>query len=92
MLDKELLKEFKGRMHIFHDSEDENLSVMLKASIMAVKSMVGSDDVTRPDVKELVIERSRYAYNDSLEYFEDNFKSRILGVGFDVLSEGEADE
>lgn len=89
MIDETVLKSFKGRMHIFHDSEDDNLKEILEASLSAIKSMTGSGDVTRPDIKELVIERSRYVYTDSVEFFEDNFQSRILSVGFDVMSEGD---
>lgn len=77
-----LLKEFKDRMHIFHDSEDDNLKRMLKASQNAITRMTGVNDMNNEEYKELILERSRYAYNDSLEFFEENFISQILGVSF----------
>lgn len=80
----ELLKEFKARMKIFHDIEDEELKRSLEASKQAIKRMVGSDNIEIPSIKELVLERSRYAYNDSLEYFEENFQSTLIGVGLEV--------
>ena len=45
----------------------------MESSVSAVKNLVGSDDLTDPAIRELVIERSRYVYNDSLEFFYDNF-------------------
>ena len=77
-----LLEEFKNRMHIFHDSEDDNLKRMLKASQSAITRMTGVSDMDNEEYKELILERSRYAYNDSLEFFEENFISQILGVSF----------
>lgn len=68
-----LLKLFKQRMRIGYDTDDENLKAILESSVSAVKNLVGSDDLTDPAIRELVIERSRYVYNDSLEFFYDNF-------------------
>lgn len=79
----QLLESFKRRMKIFHDTQDDELIDSLTASKAAIKSMTGTDDITKPEVKELVIERSRYAYNDTLEYFEDNFQSTLIRVAFD---------
>jgi len=79
-----LLKEFKSRMHIFHNSEDDNLKRILNSSGESIKRVTGATDIDTPELEELVLERSRYAYNDSLEYFEDNFLSSLLGVSFAV--------
>lgn len=68
-----LLKLFKQRMRIGYDTDDENLKAILESSVSAIKNLVGSDDLTDPAIRELVIERSRYVYNDSLEFFYDNF-------------------
>lgn len=84
-----LLDEFKSRNHIFHDSEDESLNNILVKSQQAIKRMTGTDDLTNIQVAELVLERSRYVYNDALEYFEDNFQSMILGVSFDAQPKDE---
>lgn len=90
-MDKILLIEFKKRMKIFHSVEDEELERSLNASKMAIKRMTGSDDINNHSIKELVLERSRYAYNDSLEFFEDNFQSMILGVSLEVFLDEESE-
>lgn len=88
----ELLKEFKDKMNIFHTGEDDKLNDLLSYSIVYVKSTCvdfSLDKVTDLDKRaiELVLERSRYAYNDSLEYFETNFRSEIFALGVDMAGE-----
>lgn len=68
-----LLQLFKQRMRISYDTDDENLKAILESSVSAIEKLTGSDDLTDPAIRELVIERSRYVYNDSLEFFYDNF-------------------
>jgi hypothetical protein len=89
----DLLKEFKDRMHITHN-EDDNLKQLLSFSIVAIKSSCGSFDIegsTDIDLraKELVFERTRYVYNDALEYFTENFLSEINSLGLDIALEEE---
>lgn len=87
-----LLDEFKARNHIFHDSENDNLNDILSKSRVAIKRLVGSDDLTKPQIAELVLERSRYVYNDALEYFNDNFQSELIGVSLDNYSPESGDD
>lgn len=77
-----LLKDLKNRLKIFHDTEDDELQRILKASESSIQVMTGASDMTEPILEELIIERSRYAYNDSLEYFDDNFQSQIMLASF----------
>lgn len=82
-------------MHIYHDGEDDNLKKLLSFSIAFVESRCGEFDVESDktvDIQatELVLERARYAYNDALEYFEDNFLSEILSLI--IESAGDDDE
>jgi hypothetical protein len=73
----ETLKEFKERMHL-GDDEDENLERILSASIVSLKKTCGDYNILLDeDFKELVFERSRYVYNDALEYFSQNFITEI---------------
>lgn len=73
----EVLSEFKERMHL-GDHEDENLRSILSASNTDLKRICGAYDINKDEVfKELVFERSRYFYNDSLEYFHTNFLTQI---------------
>ena len=77
----EILIEFKERMRL-GDDEDKNLKRILLASLQALKKICGDYDIqTDETFKELVFERSRYAYNDSLEYFNENFLSMINSFG-----------
>lgn len=82
-----LLADFKSRMRIFHKSEDSNLKNILESSKVAIKRWCGSDDVSQPDIRELVLERSRYVYNDSLEFFNENFLSELMAVSLSHYSE-----
>lgn len=94
MVTPELLTEFKERMHISHN-EDNNLKQLLSFSISYIRSKCGDFDIegdsdTDIQAKELVFERTRYAYNDAVEYFEDNFLSEINSLSLDIaLKEGE---
>jgi hypothetical protein len=87
----EILNEFKERMHL-GDHEDENLRRILSASEKALKKACGDYDINDDeDFKELVFERSRYVYNDALEYFNDNFLSQINTLGLNKALEEDAD-
>lgn len=91
-----ILKEFKDRMHL-DDGEDDNLLRILKASNDDLTSICGAYDIaTNERFKELVFERSRYAYNDALEYFYTNFLTQINNLNLDnalktIVVEGDAD-
>ena len=76
MITPEIVDEFKERMHL-GDYEDDNLKRILQASYAALKDVCGDYDLNDTEFKELVFERSRYVYNDALEYFEENFLTRI---------------
>lgn len=94
---QELIEEFKLRMKL-SDDEDGNLERILKSSIEDLLDKCGEYDVhTSERFKELVFERSRYAYNDALEYFNTNFNSQILSLNISFATstastvEGEGD-
>ena len=88
----EILEQFKERMRLT-DREDGNLLRILQASELDLQGKIGKLDASDHDrFRELVFERSRYVYNDSLEYFEENFQSIINGLALEVaLEEGEVD-
>lgn len=69
-------------MHISHSSEDDSLKEILEESKLYIKSKTGLDE-TDKRAKALIFSRARYVYNDSLEFFEDNFLSEILGLSFE---------
>lgn len=77
VISSDVLKQFKDRMHL-GDYEDENLERILSASFAELTRVCGDYDINTDEAfKELVFERSRYAYNDALEYFNTNFLSQI---------------
>lgn len=79
----EILQEFKDRMHL-GDHEDDNLRRILSASNSELKRVCGGYDINIDEAfKELVFERSRYVYNDSLEYFNLNFLSQINSLSIE---------
>lgn len=97
MVTPNLLQTFKERMHITHDAEDSILESLLSFSISAIKSKVGEFDITGEQetdkrATELVLERSRYAYNDAVEYFENNFLSQINSLALSIAMRGEENE
>lgn len=65
-----------------NDDDDSNLTRILKSSIEDLVDKCGAYDVhTSERFKELVFERGRYAYNDALEFFNENFVSQVVGLG-----------
>lgn len=89
----ELLSEFKERMKL-GDDEDDNLTRILKASNDDLQRICGDYDINTHEVfKELVFERSRYVYNDALEYFHANFLTQLNNLNIaKALESSEVDE
>lgn len=77
-----LLVAFKERMRIFHNGEDTNLSRMLESSEQAIFQTVGTTNYN-PRVKELILERARYAYNDQVEFFYQNFQGDLMALSLE---------
>lgn len=83
---EELLEAFKERMHISHAMEDANLLRILKGSHRALEGMCGEFDPQENEWgRELVFERSRYVYNDSVEFFQKNFLSDLHSFSLSLL-------
>ncbi|EJR74871.1 hypothetical protein IK7_01695 [Bacillus cereus VD156] len=87
VISNEILQQFKDRMHL-GDEEDDNLKRILSTSNKALLRICGNYDLNDDEeFKELVFERSRYVYNDALEYFDKNFLSQINSLGIDKALE-----
>jgi hypothetical protein len=81
VISNEILQQFKDRMRL-DDDEDDNLRRILFASNKALIKDCGLYDINKDETfKELVFERSRYVYNDALEYFSENFLTEINSFG-----------
>lgn len=91
-----ILDEFKSRMHIFHKAEDESLKNILSISYEVIQNECGTFNIEKDNIgKELVMERSRYVYNEQLQFFNRNYSTLITEFG--VLNqiyrcEGDTDE
>src|SRR5690606_9280821 len=97
MVTDELLQTFKERMHIFHNGEVDNLEHLLSFSVASVREKCGEFTVNGDSdidkrATELAIERARYAYNDALEYFEDNFLSEIISLSLEMTKNEDGDD
>lgn len=79
-----LLDIFKKRMRIFHDMEDDNLSFILKSSQVALDGLLGFSVITTQTGKELILERSRYVYNDCLDLFYEAYKNEIARIALEI--------
>lgn len=86
MVDTPLLESFKTYMRIFHSAEDDYLTDLLGASERDILALVGGNLSDR-EVKELVFNRARYAYTGNLEFFYENFQSRIFDLSLRLNGE-----
>ena len=78
---QDIIEEFKLRLKLDGNDEDVNLKFILEASVEDLISKTGEYDITvSKRFKELVFERSRYVYNDALEFFDTNFVSQIANL------------
>lgn len=91
MITEAIVNEFMTRMRL-DDTEDGNLQRILQASYDDLRRICGDYELTDSTFKELVFERSRYAYNDALEYFHTNFLTQINNLMLAKAMEGESDE
>lgn len=77
-----MLEKLKQYLNIsWEDDElDKKLINLLEQSKNALTSLMGVNINFEEDkeLEELLFNRVRYSYNNSLEYFEENFKSEIL--------------
>lgn len=82
-----LLAEVKEELKITWIDEDPSLERMIVRAKGDLESLVGVtlDLDTNTRAKTLFLNYCRYSYNNSLEYFEDNFHKEILWL---QLSEG----
>lgn len=85
LVTESIVKEFKERMKIFHSTEDDSLKRTLSSSLAALNSSCGTFDFDNEVGKELVFERARYAYNDSLEFFANNFLTEIVNLSISLM-------
>ena len=88
MITQNHVEEMKRRLKIFHTFEDEHIQSLLEQSYEDIKYRCQEFDMNENNRgAELVYERTRYAYNDSLEFFHDNFLSQITSFALENMKE-----
>lgn len=77
-----MLEEVKRQLNITWQDEDidNKLQDLIRQSQKAIQTLTGTEInfEENEDAKELLINRIRYAYNNAIEYFEQNFHGEIL--------------
>lgn len=93
-IDDKIVQSFKSKMHITNKKEDSYLKDLLQNSVNAIAEITGDDSLDDTGFLELVMERSRYAYNDQLEYFLENFQQSLMDQSLKnyTVESGGADE
>ncbi|HDG9374124.1 TPA: phage head-tail adapter protein [Staphylococcus aureus] len=88
----ELLQDFKDMEKIDHTSEDTYIKKLLKRSYEKLQRDYGKFDIDKDLIgRELVLNRARYAYQDLLEYFNENYRVDLIDFGISLV-EVEDDE
>ncbi|BAP85525.1 hypothetical protein LOOC260_109860 [Paucilactobacillus hokkaidonensis JCM 18461] len=90
----DLVQQLKTKLRIFHNVDDQRLDRMIEVSKQVIARDTGYEEIDDPKFIELVLERCRYDYNDSLEFFNANFQSNLLSLSLDGYvpsEEGETD-
>lgn len=91
-----LLKDVKDYLKITWDDEDDSLDGIIRRGQANLQDLTGTimDFEQEGQAKSLLLDYCRYAYNNALEYFEENFSKEILrlqlmeAVKHDVVKEG----
>lgn len=81
-----MLDELKGRLRITWDDEDKNLLELIEKSKSYLSNLTNATfDFDKENwVKDLLLERCRYAYNNALDEFEPNFSHELKRLTLSV--------
>lgn len=91
MITDDILKQFKQRMRITFDSDDENLRALLERSYSIIVSNCGDFDLDNPIGKHLTFEHARYTLNDDSEFFFGNFQHDLSSFSLDLRKDNTED-
>lgn len=75
-----LLKDVKDYLKITWDDEDDSLDGVIRRGQANLEELTGTtlNFEQEGQAKSLLLDYCRYAYNNALEYFEENFSKEIL--------------
>ncbi|MCR0869007.1 phage head-tail adapter protein [Staphylococcus aureus] len=88
----DLLVKFKSLEKIDYDSEDEFLKELLKMSYIRLKNQCGTFDLDNLTGQELILNRTRYAYQDLLEHFNENYRADLIDFSLSLMEASEDEE
>ena len=93
MIEQKQIDEMKRRLKIFHKFEDNHIKSLLEQSYEDIQFRC-QEFVIGENIRgtELVYERARYAYNDALEYFHENFLPQITSFALENMKEIDYEE
>lgn len=85
-----MLNEVKEYLKITWTDEDDSLTNIIDRGKSNLKELTGTEleFTSNNQAKSLLLDYCRYGYNNSLEYFEENFHSEIRRL---ILSEAVKD-
>lgn len=74
-----MLEEVKEYLKITWNDEDNSLNNMIERGKSNLEELTGTtlDFTVNNQAKSLLLDYCRYAYNNALEYFEENFHKEI---------------
>lgn len=90
-----MLDKIKSNLKITWDTEDEELERMLKRGKALIEERTGTAIDFEDDLvaQSLLLDYVRYAYNNSVEYFEENFTREILALQLnEAIRSGDSNE
>lgn len=75
-----MLEEVKSYIKITWDDEDATIQSIIDRGQSNLNELAGAelDFETEGQARSLLFDYCRYAYNNALEYFEENFQKEIL--------------
>lgn len=76
-----MLKELKDYLKITWDDEDSKLDRILQSGMEYLQDDIAGCELdfnSNQSNKDLLLDYCRYSYNNASEYFEENFKGKLL--------------
>lgn len=74
-----MLSVIKSSLKITWDNEDKELESIIARGKSRLQGLTGTTlNFEDGEIQDLLINYCRYAYNNALEYFEENFQREIL--------------
>lgn len=93
IISEKMLASFKSYAKVNHTSEDEYLKDLIAKSYANLQSRFGDFDIESNLVgRDLVFARTRYAYEDLTEYFNDNYRDDLINFGLNNVVGGGINE